>query len=350
MMGVTMRANLRLWRALAMTAAVAAACAAASGASAQSAESFYKGKNIDLIVGYAAGDTYDIYSRLAARHLPKYLPGNPTVVVRNMQGVGSLKAANYMYAQAPQDGSSIGMVGQGLALDQLVENPAAQFDARQFNWVGRMVPVIQFVVVWHTAPAKTLEDVMKQEVVVAATSPTGATGTVPRLLNRLAGTKFKIIHGYPGVSGLMLAMERGETQAATASAQMLLFSKPELLAKPLVSVLVQYSKGRSALFPDVPALGEFGKTDDDKHILGLYGSTTELGRAFLAPPKVPADRMKVLRAGFDGMMKDATFLEEAKKASLEVDALDGDGVAKIVHETLDVTPDFAKRVAAALAE
>lgn len=131
---------------------------------------------------------------------------------------------------------------------------------------------------------------------------------------------------------------------------MLLFSKPELMSKPLVSVLVQYSKSRSALFPDVPALGEFGKTDDDKHILGLYGSTTELGRALLAPPKVPADRMKVLRAGFDGMMQDAAFLEEAKKASLEVAALDGEGVAKIVHETLDVTPDFAKRVATALAE
>jgi len=141
------------------------------------------------------------------------------------------------------------MVGQGLALDQLVGNAAVQFDARQFNWIGRMVPVIQFVVVWHTAPAKTLQDVMQQEVVIAATSPTGATGTVPR---------------------------------------------------------------------------------------------------FAAPPKVPADRMKVLCAGFDGMMQ--AFLEEAKKASLEVAALDGEGIAKIVHETLDVTPDFAKRVATALAE
>ena len=332
-----MRANWRVWSTLIAAATVAASCAVAVGASAQSPEAFYKGKNIDLIVGYAAGDTYDIYARLAARHLSRYIPGAPTVGVRNMQGVGGLKAANYMYSQAPQDGSSIAMVGQGVALDQLVENTAVQFDARQFNWVGRMVPVIQFVV-WHTSPVKTLQDAMKEEVVIAATSPTGATGTVPRLLNRLAGTKFKIIHGYPGISGLMLAMERGETQAASASAQMLLFSKPELLAKPLVSVLVQYSKSRSALFPDVPALGEFGKTEDDKHILALYGATTDLGRAMLAPPKVPTDRMKALRAGFDGMMKDTAFLDEAKKASLEVDPLDGEGVAKIIHETLDVTP------------
>lgn len=316
---------------------------------AQSADPFFKGKNVDLIVGYAAGDTYDVYSRLAARHLPKYL-GASSVVVRNMQGVASLKAANYMYAQAPQDGSAIGMVGQGIGLDQVVGNQAVQFDARKFNWIGRMVPVIQFVVAWYDAPAKTLEDVMKNEVVVAATSPTGATGTVPRLLNRLAGTKFKIIHGYSGVSALMLAMERGETQAATASAQMLLFSKPELLAKPLVSVLVQYSKDRSKLFPNVPALGEFGRTEDEKHILSLYGATTELGRALLAPPNVPPARVAAMRAAFDAMMKDADFLAEAQKASLEVDALNGDGVTKLIHETVDVTPEFAKKVADALAE
>jgi tripartite-type tricarboxylate transporter receptor subunit TctC len=350
MMGVMMRADKRVWRAFIATTGIAMSCLAASAALAQSTDSFYKGKSVDFIVGYAAGDTYDIYSRLAARHMPKYLPGNPTLIVRNMQGVASLKAANYMYAQAAQDGSSIGMVGQGVGLDQVVGNTAVQFDARKFNWIGRMVPVIQFIVAWHTVPAKTLEDVMKQEVVVGATSPSGATGTVPRLLNRLAGTKFKIIHGYPGVSGLMLAMERGETQAATASAQMLLFSKPELLAKPLVSVLVQYSKERSHLFPDVPALGEFGRTDDEKHILQLYGATTELGRALLAPPNVPADRIKTLRTAFDSMMKDAEFLAEAQKATLEVDALDGEGVSKIIHETIDVTPEFAKKVEAALAE
>lgn len=181
-----MPTDMRAWRALTMVAAVTASVAVASGAAAQSTEAFYKGKSLDLIVGYAAGDTYDIYSRLAARHLSRYIPGAPTVVVRNMQGVGSLKAANYMYSQAPQDGSSIAMVGQGVALDQLVQNTAVQFDARQFNWVGRMVPVIQFVVVWHTSPVKTLQDAMKEEVVIAATSPTGATGTLPRLLNRLA--------------------------------------------------------------------------------------------------------------------------------------------------------------------
>ena len=146
----------------------------------------------------------------------------------------------------------------------------------------------------------------------------------------------------------MLAMERGETQAATASAQMLLFSRPELLAKPLVSILVQYSKHRSELFPNVPALGEFGRTEEEKGILQLYGSTTEFGRSLLAPPNVPAERVRMLRSAFDAMMKDPEFLAEVRKSSLEIGALDGDGVAKIVHETIDVPQALAQAVAQAL--
>jgi tripartite-type tricarboxylate transporter receptor subunit TctC len=341
----------RLHRAavLLATAVLMPAAAFSGRAAAQPADNGSgSAKPIDLIVGYNAGDTYDIYSRLAARYLPRYLPGHPTIVVRNMQGVGSLKAANYLYAQGPRDGSTIGMVGQGIALDQLVKNPAVQFDARRFSWIGRMVPVIQFVVAWHTSPAKSLTDVMKEPLTIAATSSTGAPGTVPRLLNRMAGTKFKMVYGYKGLSSLMLAMERGETQAATASAQMLLFSRPELLGKPLVSVLVQYSKHRSELFPNVPALGEFGRTEEEKRVLQLYGSTTEFGRSLLAPPGVPPDRVRILRSAFDSMMKDPELLAEAKKAKLEVGALDGEGVAKIVHETVDVPPALAKAVADAL--
>jgi tripartite-type tricarboxylate transporter receptor subunit TctC len=324
-----------------------AAAPLVTGAAAQSID-ITPAKPIDLIVGYDAGDTYDIYSRLAGRYLQRYLPGHPAIVVRNMQGVGSLKAANYLYSQAPRDGSTIGMLGQGIALDQLVKNAAVQFDARRFNWIGRMVPVIQFIVASISAPAKSLEDVMTTPLTIAATSATGATGTVPRLLNQLAGTKFKLIYGYPGLSGLMLAMERGETQAATASAQMLLFSRPELLAKPLVKVLVQYSRNRSELFPNVPALGEFGRTTEEKTILQLYGSTTELGRSLAAPPDVPANRLAVLRSAFDAMMKDPEFLAETRKSNLEVGALDGGGVAAIVNETIDVPETTANAVARSL--
>jgi tripartite-type tricarboxylate transporter receptor subunit TctC len=255
-----------------------------------------------------------------------------------------------MYAQAPKDGTAIGMAGQAIAFEQIVKNPAARYDAGKLNWIGRMVPVIQFIVAWHTSPTKTIEDAMKRETVLAATSPTGVTGTAPRLLNRLAGTKFKIIHGYPGVTGTMMAMERGETEAGTATAQTLLFGRPELLATPLVSVLVQYSKERNHLFPNVPAMGEFGRTEEEKEMLQLYGSTAELGRSIMAPPGVPEARLKVLRAAFNAMMKDPKFVAEAKKSKIEIDPLDAAGVTKVVHGTVDVSPEIASAVAKAIAQ
>jgi tripartite-type tricarboxylate transporter receptor subunit TctC len=315
---------------------------------AQSVENFYRGRSVDLIVGYGAGGDYDAYSRLAARHLSRFVPGNPTVVVKNMQGVGSLKALNYLYSQAPQDGSAIGMMGQTVALEQLVTNPAVRYDARQFTWIGRIATVGQFIVARHDSGAKTLEDVMKREVMIAATSSTGATGTVPRLLNRLGGTKFKIIYGYGGITELVLALDRNEVQAATASSQMLLFTKPELKTKSQVSLLVSYAMERSPLFPDVPALSEFGLTENGKRILRLYASTTDVGRALVMPPKAPSDRVQAFRLGLEAMMKDPEFIAEANKLSLELDGLNGVGLAKIINDTVDVPSELAKEVAAVL--
>lgn len=303
---------------------------------------FYQGKTISMAIGFTAGDTYDIYSRIAVRHLPRFIPGNPAIVASNMPGVGSLKAANYLFTQAPQDGTAIGMTGQAIAFEQMVKNPAVSFDARKFNWIGRIVPVIQFIAAWRTTPVKTIEDAMQQEIVLAATSAGAVTGTVPRLLNRLAGTKFKIIYGYAGMTGTMLAMERGEAGAATATGQLVLYGRPELLSKNLLSLLVQYSKARNHMFPNIPAMGEFGRSEVEKRILQLYGSTAELGRAIVAPPNVPAERIQILRTAFDRMMKDPEFLAEALKAKMELDPLDGAAVARIVADTINVAPALAE--------
>lgn len=305
-------------------------------------EAFYRGKTINMYIGFTAGDTYDIYSRIAARHLSRFIPGSPAVVPTNMPGVGSLKAANYLFSQAPQDGTAIGMAGQAIAFEQMVKNSAVSFDARQFNWIGRIVPVIQFIASWHTTPVRTIQDAMEKEIVLAATSAGAVTGTVPRLLNRLAGTRFKIVYGYPGMSGTMIAMERGEAGAATATGQLVLYGRPDLISKNLLSLLVQYSKSRNHLFPNIPAMGEFGRTDDEKRILQLYGSTAELGRAITAPPNVPADRVNVLRAAFDKMMKDPEFLGETQRAKMELDPMSGSELVKIVEDTINVPPALAQ--------
>lgn len=326
--------------ALAVALAVVA-LAATDRALAESAEAFYRGKTISMYIGYAAGDTYDVYSRLAARHLSRFIPGNPTIVPSNMQGVGSLKAANYMFRQGAQDGTVIGMAGQSIAFEQMVGNPAVSFDARKFSWIGRLVPVIQFIVASQSTSVKRLEDAMERELVMAATSRQAVTGTVPRLLNRFAGTKFKMVYGYPGVNGSLMAVQRGEADAATATAQLVLHRSPELIAQNQIVLLVQYSRDRNRMFPNVPSMGEFGRTEQDRQVLGLYGSTAELGRSIIAPPNVPSGRLQILRAAFDAMVKDPEFIGEAERAKMELDPLGGIEVAKLVASTINVPAEIA---------
>jgi tripartite-type tricarboxylate transporter receptor subunit TctC len=241
------------------------------------------------------------------------------------------------------------MTGQAIALNQMIKDPGVMYDVRKFNWIGRLTPVIEFAVTWHTVPVRTIGDAMKREVVLAATSPTGVTATAPRLLNRLAGTKFKIITGYKGVTGTVLAMEQGEAEAGTATSQMLIYGRPELLSKPLVSPLVAYSQERSQLLPNVPAMSEFGRTPDEKKILQLYGSTADLGRSLMAPPGVPAERVTILRNAFAAMMKSPEFIAAAKKAKMEIEPLDGTGLAKIAKDTVNVSPEFSEKVIKATA-
>ena len=228
-----------------------AAVAFTSHARSESAEDFFKGKQMSLIVGYNPGGSYDVYSRLAAQLLPKYLPGNPTIAVKNMPGVASVKAANYLFQQAPKDGLTIGMVGQQLALTQALRDPAVAYEMRKFGWLGRFTPIIEVSLTWHTSPTKTINDAMQRETVMAATSAGATTEIMPSMMNKLAGTRFKIVKGYPGTTGTILAMERGETEGAHATLENLLFGKPQWLQEKTVNVLVQYAQRRHPQFADV---------------------------------------------------------------------------------------------------
>src|SRR5262245_37583425 len=261
-----------------------AVAAVPSVARAETAEEFFKGKQISLVIGYNPGGTYDLYSRLAATVLPRYIPGNPTIIPKNMPGVASVKAANFLYNQAPKDGLTIGMIGQQLALTQALRDPSVEYDMRAFNWLGRFTPIVEVTVIWHTAPVHTIEDAMKRETTLAATSAGSTSDSMPMLMNKLAGTKFKIIKGYPGTTGSILAMERGETEGAHATLENLLFGKADWLRENKISVIVQYAQARHGAFPQVPAMVEFGKTQEDKQVLALFGSTADIGRALMTPP------------------------------------------------------------------
>lgn len=332
---------------------VATVCAALAAAvpvgmaRAESVADFYANHDIAIVIGYNPGGTYDTYARMTAKYLGQFLPGHPNIVVRNMPGVASIKAANYLYAQAPRDGSVLGMISQATALQQVLKHKAVHYDARKFNWLGRLTTAVECTIVWHTAPVKTIEDAMKREVVIGATSPGSSADTDPKLMNALVGTKFKVILGYKGTTGAMLAMERGEVQGSLAVVQNLLIHNAEWIRDRKIRVLVQYSLKRHPAFPNAPAMVELGRTPDETKILKLYGSTAEFGRSIMTPPHIPHDRLTALRAGFAAMLKDKTFLAEAKKRRMEIDPLSGQALQALVDDSFDISPALAARAAAA---
>ena len=203
--------------------AAVAVVALAAPVRSETAEDFFRGKQINLIIGYNPGGPYDVYSRLAATLLPKYIPGNPKIVPQNMPGVGSAKAANFLYNQAPRDGLTIGVIGQQLPVNQALGDASVKFDMRQFNWLGRFTSGGEATVIWHTSPTKSLADAMNRETTLASTSAGSSADAFPLLMNRIVGTKFKMIRGYPGITGTVLAMERGETEGAHATLEQILF-------------------------------------------------------------------------------------------------------------------------------
>src|SRR5262249_22158246 len=308
----------------------------------------FKGKQITLIVGFNPGGTYDVYSRLAASVLPRYIPGHPTIIVKNMPGVASVKAANFLQSQAPKDGPTMGMVSQALALVQARRGPAVEYDVRTFHWLGRFTPVVEVTVVWHTVPVRTLADATRRETTLAATTAGSTTDSMPMLMNKLAGTKFKMVKGYPGTTGAILAMERGETEGAHATLENLMFGKADWLRNKTISVLVQYAQTRHPAFPDVPAMVEVGKTAEDKQVLALFGSTADIGRALMTPPGIPADRLAVLRQAFAAMVADPAFKAELEQRNMEFGPMNGEDLQSLIKATLDV-PDAVVRRAIELA-
>ncbi len=310
------------------------------------AEDFYHGKQISMVIGYNPGGGYDIYARIVANHLAKHIPGAPNIVPRNMPGAGSAVAANFLYSAAPKDGLAIGVIGQQLALAQALKDKSVRFDMRNFNWLGRMAKNVEVTVVWHTAPVKTIADAMKTQVTLAATSAGSTSHSMPLMLSRITGAKFKIVTGYPGITGGGLAMERGETQGTHATVDGLLFAKANWIRDKQVSVLVQYAAERHPALPDVPAMTEFGKTPEEKQMLTLFASPAEIGRSALLPPGVPPERVAELRKAFAAMLADPALKKELEAKKLTFEPLDGEGLQKLIAHSLSLSPELAQKAVA----
>ena len=326
------------------TTLVAALVAASAGAlSAQPVEPAFAGKTITIYVGYTAGGSYDLYGRLISRHLGQHLAGRPTVVVQNMPGAGSLKAANYLYEVAPRDGTALGVVVESTALEQALANPAAQYDAAKFTYVGRVATSNNIFMMWHSAKVQSIEDAKRSAAAMAGTGPGSIAETIPKLLNAFLGTKFKLISGYPASTEAMLAMERGEVDGSSSSWAAVKVAKQDWLREKKIKIILQTTPQRIPELPDTPSLGEIGTTAEDRQVFALYASGSAIGRSLIGPPGIAAARVQALREGFDAMVKDAEFVADVRKIDIELDPLPGAAVAQLVAQTLDVPAAVRER-------
>ncbi len=307
-------------------------------------EAVFSRKPVTLTVGYAPGGSYDLYARFVARFLGRHLPGKPSVVVQNMPGAGSLQAANYLFKVAPKDGTAIAVVAETLPMEQALQNPGVQFDAVRFTYIGRVASSNNIMLVWHTAKAKSMQDVMTMETAVAGTGPANLAETVPKVLNALVGTKFKVISGYASSGPGMIAMERGEVDGAATSWAIIKSQRMDWIREGKARIILQFLPARAPELPDVPALGEYGNSEEDKQILNLYASGGALGRYVIAPPDVPAETAKALRAGLAAMVKDAEFLAEAAKAKLDVEPSTHADLETVTKRTLQVSDRVRQKV------
>lgn len=326
-----------------MTAVSLAALAIAPPAAAQTEADFYKGKNINLVIGFGPGGTYDFFGRLVARHMGKHIPGNPTIVPQNMPGAGSLRAANWLYAAAPKDGTAMATLSQSLAVEEATKNKAVTFKALEFNWIGRVTSNTEVHVLLGKSKGATLEGAKTAEVPVASTGPGSPSEAYPKLLNALFGTKFKLVRGYPGSTNGILAMEKGEVDGALTSWNTMKRRFSKQLADKSMVLLIQYTLESSPEIKHVPAIVDLAKNPDDRALLAFAASSAEIGRSIVAPPGLPPARAKTLRDAFDATMKDPELLAEIKKGNLDFEPANAARLVQIVGETLKTSPQLVER-------
>jgi tripartite-type tricarboxylate transporter receptor subunit TctC len=297
---------------------------------------FYKDKQIRVIVSSEPGGGYDNYGRMFAKHMPRFIPGNPTMIVQNMPGGGGLTAANFIYNVAPKDGTVIGQVQRNVPFVAIQGQPGPQFDPTKFNWIGSMNNEVNVCVASTTTKVKTIQDAMKTQVIVGGSGPNDTEQT-PAVLNNVLGTKFKIISGYPSSSAVTLAVERGEVEGICSSYSSLATRNAAWFKEKKVNVLVQNSGKKHPDLPNVPLSSELAKGKEDRQLLELNDARLVVGRPFLAGPGVPEDRVKALRKAFDAMIKDKEFLADVEKAKMELAAVGGDEVQELI-ERVAATP------------
>jgi tripartite-type tricarboxylate transporter receptor subunit TctC len=325
-------------------AAIVFVLALVTSAHAQSVEDFYRGKTVNILVGFSAGGGYDLYARLLGRHIGRHIPGNPTVTVQNMPGAGSLKATQNVYAVAPRDGLTLATVSRGMLSDPLLN--AANFDPRKLTWLGSITSETSVCATWNTSPVKTWDDMFKREFSLGSNALGDDTANFALILRNVFGAKVKLVTGYPGGNDVNMAMERGEVEGRCGWSWSSLKSQKRWL--PNINLLVQFNLEKNPDLPDVPRALERAKDDEQRQVLRLLIAGQYVGRPFITTPDIPADRKAALRAAFDATMKDPEFLAEAAKTEMEVTPVSGASIDAFLAELYKTPKDVVEKASAAL--
>jgi len=332
---------------------IVAAAIAASAQAQQSVESFYRGKQMEMIIGYSPGGTYDLYARLVARFLGNYIPGKPTIVPRNMPGAGSRAAVKWVYGIGPKDGTILATADQSLSVEQAMGDKQLDVDTTRLTYVGNPNADNNTTATWYTSPVKTIADAKVKQAVMGATG--GSTSSqYPKAMNALIGTKFKIVIGYAGGNDINLAMERGEVDGRGSNSwASWKATRPDWLRDHKINILVQIGLTKAPDLPDVPLLMDLATNDQDRAIFRLLSAPTTIGRPVFTSPGVPPERVKVLRDAFDAMVKDPAFLAEAEREHFDINPVSGAEMQKIVQEivaTPKATADRLQQIIGAVGE
>jgi tripartite-type tricarboxylate transporter receptor subunit TctC len=312
-------------------------------APAQSVADFYRGKNVNLMIGVNVGGSYDRDARLVARYLGTHLPGNPTIVPQNMIGGGGMVMANFLQTIAPQDGTSIGMIPNTLVVNLMVGLAAARYDMGKFHWIGSIMPAAHSAMVaWHASGVTSIADARRGQVTAGASPKGSFLYAMPALLNEFLGTKFKIVAGYQGIASVYLAMERGEVDALGITWGEFKVEKSDMVRDGKIRILVQ-SAPKAVDLADVPTVDELAKDEADRGPMDFLLSGNALGRPLAAPPGTPPERVAALRAAFEETMKDHRFLHDVEASRTEFGPIAGDTLQHAVERILTTPPQFIAR-------
>jgi tripartite-type tricarboxylate transporter receptor subunit TctC len=333
-------------------AALSLVLAGLSGTAAgQTAEEFYaKNNRLTLLIGFGAGTGYDVWGRIVTQHMAKHMPGKPAFIMQHMPGAGSLAMANFLYNAAPKDGTVIGSFSRNLPSQVMIGLPNANLDPRKFGYVGSPELPVRVCVALASSGVTSVAELRKTEVMMGGTGVATVPTFMPSLINKLAGTRFKVIDGYKSADDVYLAMERGEVHGICQGYAPIMSRLGDGVRAGRINFLFNFEERRDPQLNGAPSIFEFIDNPEDRQMLTFINSSTELGRPYAAPPGIPVDRLRVLRQAFEATLKDPDFLRDAQKHGLDVTMTTGEGLEKIVNDLYSIPKPLIERANALISK